>query len=220
MKSILTVVDPASSYDLTTLQTVKSELDITGPNEDDKLRRSITSISKAVATYCQRVFAQEDVSEQFRLRQPLLVHGNMTFHSRHHHPLKLRRYPVSVIASVSENGTLLDPSNYELDGENGTLARLNNDRQTVWTASKIIIAYTAGWILPPATGRTLPEDVENAVIQMVQAARATRKRDPTVSAKTIFGISQTVYRPTDEGGGQIDPSMFPAIDLYVDRRIT
>jgi hypothetical protein len=66
MNSILTVTTPASSYDLTALATVKTELGITDNTENDKLRTWITQASIIAASYCRRVFARETLTETFR----------------------------------------------------------------------------------------------------------------------------------------------------------
>jgi hypothetical protein len=67
---ITTVVTPASSHDLTTLDAVKDELPISGNGSDAILGRYISGASQAVEQYCNRVFVVETVSDQFLPNQP------------------------------------------------------------------------------------------------------------------------------------------------------
>lgn len=94
---MLTVVTPAQSYDLTVLATVKAELGITDRSEDENLTRWIKQASDVIAKYCNRVFAQETVSETFRL-------------ATRESNLLLSRYPVVSIAAVQETGETLAAS--------------------------------------------------------------------------------------------------------------
>ena len=50
------------------LATVKAELGITDRSEDENLARWIKQASDAVSKHCNRVFAQETLSETFRLK--------------------------------------------------------------------------------------------------------------------------------------------------------
>src|SRR5450759_693293 len=103
MLTTTAVTDTADTYDLTVLATVKAELGITDRDEDENLARWINQASGVIAKYCNRVFAQETLSDTFRLKwrecEEILV---------------LSRFPVSSIASVLENDATLDPaSDYE-----------------------------------------------------------------------------------------------------------
>ena len=55
----LTVVKPASSFDLTVLATVKAELGIADRASDAALAGYIKQASEVVAKFCNRVFALE-----------------------------------------------------------------------------------------------------------------------------------------------------------------
>ena len=56
---MLTVVKPASSFDLTVLATVKAELGIADRASDAALAGYIKQASEVVAKFCNRVFALE-----------------------------------------------------------------------------------------------------------------------------------------------------------------
>src|SRR5579862_1762171 len=103
MDSILTVITPADSYDLTTLATIKAELEITDTNSDVQLGIFIDQASGECATYCKRVFGKETVSEQFRLGQGSRLHRRSRTEE-----LILARYPIVSITSITEeDGTVL-----------------------------------------------------------------------------------------------------------------
>src|SRR5262245_27002581 len=101
MESILTVVTPATSFDLTTVADVKADLGITGGASDALLTRYISESSVQIARACNRVFGEEELSELFRGR-PFPRHGTA--------PLILSRRPVSEIDSVTEDDVLLSAS--------------------------------------------------------------------------------------------------------------
>ncbi len=172
-----TVIDtPADSIDLTTLATVKSELDITTGEHDTDLQRLITQASRAAATYCNRVFAKEAVTDHFRLQNEC----------RSTDKLMLSRFPVDDDATitVTEDGTALTASDYELDPATGFLWRLSSDERTSWARAKVTVAYSAGYELLAE----LPEDVERAAVIMVKQAWFSKAQDPSAKAEEVPGV--------------------------------
>jgi len=195
--SILTVTTQATSRDLTVLDTVKSELDITDASQNEKLARMITQASGMLAERCNRVFAQETVSEQFRL----------TVSSE---TLKLTRYPVSVIASIVENGTALVAADYELDGPSGILKRLSSDTPTCWPSGKITVAYTAGYLLLD----NVPHSLERACIVLVKSMFHAAARDPLVKGESVPGVQDTQYWVGAVGDAGLPPEVEEAISYF------
>jgi hypothetical protein len=173
---MLTVTTPAESYDLTLLATVKSELGITDRSEDEKLARWITQASGEVSKRLNRVFAEETVSETFRLtcRQDGLL---------------LSRFPVSAIASIVENDSTLETTDYELVTQTGELNRLRDDRGWHWPRGKIVVTYTAGY----AAISDLPEGVERLAIIFVNQYRYSAPRDPMLRSETTDGAGSSSY---------------------------
>lgn len=200
--SILTVTTPAAVTDLTTLETVKAELGVAGAASDIVLARMIAQASGAAGAYCGRVFAREAVSETFRPPGPQA-------------DLRLARWPVVSIASVTEDGTALAAEDYELDAASGLLMRLSDDAPTAWTAAKIVVAYEAGYRLPGEAGRTLPADIERAVLDMVKAAWTGRTRDTTIQQESVPGVYSVTYS-TDaaSAAGTLSPSVRDLLDPY------
>jgi uncharacterized phiE125 gp8 family phage protein len=181
---MLTVTTPASSFDLTVLATVKDDLGITDRSEDDNLARWIKQASDAISKHCNRVFVQETVSETFWLKC-------------RDDGLLLARYPVSSIASVVENDTTLDASDYEVAAESGVLKRLRNDREWCWPAGKIVVAYTAGYALVT----DLPDGIERAAIALVNQYRYSADRDPQLRSEQTEGAGSSSYFDGLESSG-------------------
>jgi hypothetical protein len=179
MPPILTVITPADSYDLTVLATVKAELGITDSNSDAQLETWIDQASSIFASECDRVFAKETVSEQFRpnfYRDPA--------------PLPLSRCPVSSITSVTEAGTVLDPVDYEVDPAIGLLYRLSGGARTCWGFGKITVLYIGGYEPLP----DLPHDIERAVISLVKQYHFGSTRDPALKSEEVIGVQRFDYR--------------------------
>jgi len=210
--SILSVVTPAASYDLTVLATVKDELGITGTAEDDKLERWIRGASSAIAAYLKRVLAQETVRETFRLR----TGSQWACHWACEPVLLLKRYPIASIASVTEDGTVLDADQYEVEPESGSLYRLCNDERRDWTAAKVVVQYAGGFVLLPE----LPDAIERACISLVKHYRANATRDTAVTRRDVPGVlSETFWVGTVPGtNGDMPADVVSLIEPY--RNIT
>src|SRR5581483_4195480 len=104
-----------TSYDLTTLAIVKDELGITGTKSDATLKRYLSSASASAAQYCNRVFPVETIKDQIwaqRDRYPRIVPGGIP-------ALKLSRFPIVTVASVTEDGTaLVQDTDFIIDADN------------------------------------------------------------------------------------------------------
>lgn len=182
---MLTVTTPADDYDLTLLATVKAELGITDRAEDANLARWIRQASDTIAKHCNRVFAEETVSETFRLKC-------------REDGLLLTRFPVTAITSVVENDITLEAGDYELarDG-GGVLNRLRFDREWTWPIGKIVVTYTAGYALVS----DLPDGIERAAIVLVNQYRYSAERDPQLRGETTEGAGSSSYFDGLESSG-------------------
>lgn len=90
-----TVTQAALSYDLVDLDMVKEELAV-APDDatlDNKLSRIIAQVSRAAASYCNRVFAVETLTDIFRSDGGGSYRGPET--------LQLERYPVAYALTVT-----------------------------------------------------------------------------------------------------------------------
>lgn len=181
MKSVLTVVTPAVSVDLTILANVKAELGITVSTEDVNLETWIDQASGLVTAACNRVFAEETVLESFRNRSA----------SEESKKIVLARIPVTDFTSVVENGTtLVEDTDFECDYETGILTRLSGDYERNWCFRTLAVTYTAGYAL---LGE-LPLPLERAVISLVKQFRSAATRDPLLKSEEVPGVlSQTFW---------------------------
>jgi hypothetical protein len=176
--SILTVVTPANTVDLTILATVKTELGITDTASDEKLDLYIDQASCIFAAECGRVFAKETVSEQFRF-------------CNNRNCLILTRCPVASITSVTEDDVVLDQStDYEVDAASGLLYRLQSDIRSRWCARKIVVVYVGGYTLLTE----LPQEIERAVISLVKQYHFGGTRDPQLRGEEVIGVQRFDYR--------------------------
>jgi hypothetical protein len=182
MQSILTVITPADSQDLTILSTVKAELGLTDNSQDAAIETWIDQASGIVSSYCNRVFGRETVTETFRT-------GRYELHDRCNiHSVVLTRSPVTTITSLvltspsDEAVTLVQDTDFELDPPTGVLYRIKNDRESTWKFRKLVVTYTAGYELLG----TLPVNVERACITMVKLLRANATRDPSLKSENLL----------------------------------
>lgn len=87
---ITTVLTAAATYDLTDLQTVKSELGIADPNSDAAISRWITAVSLDIRNFCNRIFQVETVRDAIYLRRDPFPHVALSGTQ----PLQLTRSPL------------------------------------------------------------------------------------------------------------------------------
>lgn len=201
MRSILTVVAAADSYDLTTLANVKAELNITDSSSDAVLRRYISGASLAAAKYCNRVFVVESLSEQFLDdRQPF---------EHYRGPLQLARWPITDLATVTEAGSLLDEDDdYLVDPSKGQITRISGNAVSSWCRFGITVAYSAGYAV-------IPSDLEDAVIRMVTKRWSAKARDATLKQREIPGVlSESYWIATGEDAGNLTPDIADILNNY------
>lgn len=192
MRSTLTVTQAATHTDLITLGTVQSESGLSDNAHAPTLARLIARASVSIAGYLGRsTLARETVVETFR---------DVSCYPF----LPLARWPVASIASVVVDGTTLDAAGYEMAAPDSRhLHRLVDDTTAEWAGNKIVVTYTAGYIMPGASGANLPPDIEWAALCAVVDGYHTGNRDPRMRSEAAEGIgSQSWLDPnTDAHGG-------------------
>ncbi|CAB4142648.1 gp6 domain containing protein [uncultured Caudovirales phage] len=176
MITTLAVTSPASTRDLTVLDTVKAELGIVGTSDDAYLADLIRQASDLIARFCRRPegFGRETVTQTWRLDRdpPCLI---------------LARDIAPAVASVTEDGTALASTDWLLDGS--LLYRLQTDRQVAWTASKVVVSYAAGFALLT----DVPYDLERCCIDLVRAGWRGRGRDPALKSMRVPDVLDVSY---------------------------
>lgn len=185
MLTTTTVTTPASTYDLTVLATVRGELGLTDHTEDENLALWIKQASGVISKYCNRVFAQETLSDTFRLKW-----------REREESLVLSRFPVSSIAEVLENDATLDQdSDYELSPLSGALTRLRSDRPWHWYYGKVVVTYTAGY----KTVSDLPFEIQRAAGLLVKSYREMVHREAFLRSEDVAGIGSKSYQDIPMG---------------------
>lgn len=213
MDSLLTVSAPATNRKLATAATLRTELGVSDSvlpdaRADDLILRA----SKAAEKYCGRVFAKETLAEIFRPQSwchvPAVQRGIM----------QLARYPVVSVSSVVEDGTTLAAgTDYETDTVAGQVFRLSGDSRIGWSGGKVTVAYIAGYVLPGDGGtRTLPEDIEAAVLKLAAGLYFGAARDPLIKGESADGIGSVDYwvGGMPGAGGDLPPDVTALLDPY------
>lgn len=208
MRSIVTVASPASDTALTTLERVKLELGIptgtTTSNEilQEKIEEASDDIEAALGFRLVRETAVETFwHEQYDSAPEKLV---------------LDRTPVASIRSVVVDGVAIDASTWRLDPNTGELFALCNGYPSVWVfCQSVVVTCDGGYILPPASNRTLPKGIEGACIDLVSSFWAAKGRDPTVRAEESPGVMRIEYWVGTVGeAGELPPSVVAKLAPY------
>jgi len=170
---MLTVITPAASHALTTVDAAKADLGLPGGGDDAYLGALIDRASDTITAWCGRTFARETVRETFRSGCPLAA-------------LSLARWPVSSLTSVTVGGAVLELDRVEVESGTGILHRLDaTGYRLPWRAEVTVVTYAAGYVLPGAAGRDLPADIEAACLALVRLAYHRRGADPLLKAATL-----------------------------------
>lgn len=156
---------------LTTLAAVKAYLGITAATQDALLAALIDRGSAFAESYCGRTIASTVYSnEAYDYKRD----GNgrdMIF---------LRQVPVITFSSLSDKGTVIDPTNYVIDTRVG-IVRLVNGLTFSQNPQAVLATYTAGFA-------STPVDLEGAVIELV-ASKFKLKDRIGLAGQTIAGES-------------------------------
>src|SRR6516225_3199287 len=138
------VITPATSFDLMTLSEAKSMLGIplSDTSDDLQLQLFIDINSATVARLCNRTFAREEVSESWRD----LNCGHRVFLS--HWPVHL----IDIESVESPRGTVLDPSQWELEEASGKVSVFADPTGTINSLGAflepVVVKYWGGYNLP------------------------------------------------------------------------
>ena len=172
---ITTVVTPAPSRDLTTLADVREQLSIRSNDtaQDAWLAKVISRASAQAEKYCNRIFAQQDYQDQF---------GAMSCDTGT--PLMLGQSPVTVTL-VTVDGTDLADTDFIADSLPGLLYSTVEPRQWIATSS-LTVQYTAGF-------DPVPDDVQQAVIELCVMEFRSRGRDPMLREQETPGLGRQTF---------------------------
>jgi hypothetical protein len=166
------------------------------------IERLCKSASSFVERYCHRVFSYDAAIVEYQA-------GYGTAH------LVLERTPVKSITSITVNGSTLSSSDYSIASADAGLIWASGGWP--WTAlirggdiagdgapdseeKSIVVTYKGGYVCPgqvtagpPALTRDLPDEIEDAVIQLVVARFAGRGVDPRVQSEKTLSSSVSYF---------------------------
>lgn len=199
MQIVTTVVTPATSYDLTSVEFALDDLGLDEAENNAMLKRWITQASKAASTYCNRIFQVETVKDEYWLDQCLPL-------------LQLSRFPIkpaSTMTVIEDATTLTVTTDYRINYDTGQLLRMDGSGYHMdWVGCLVSVQYQAGYV-------TIPEDVADAVLRMVRARWHARKRDPNMRQESIPGLRDVTYWVPGPGeNGNMTPDVIDILDNY------
>lgn len=187
------VTTPAADQNLVTLANLQADLEITG--EDTYLNRQIAAVSNEIATYCGRTFKAETITET--------IHYDWSFDG-----LSLSRFPVQSITSISLDGTTVSSSLYTAQSTSGVIYALDSSSDNVtWAAGRYVVVYVAGY-------STIPSDLEQACISLVNARRSARGRDPSLRSEKIPDVWEASYWVAGGNEYGLPPDIKTVLDRY------
>lgn len=153
--------------------------------KDKLLERNINSVSGMISKYCNRNFIADAYTEYYKgLGRQKLV---------------LNQYPINAITSVKVDSAALTAGTDYVTSDQTYLDQGVIFKNNGWTwygyltglvgeltapVDNIEVVYSAGYTLEPEASRTLPWDIEDAVITMVADLYSTQK-DDTVGLKQL-----------------------------------
>ena len=207
--SLLNVITPATTHDLTTLEIVKDELNVTDASSDTRFARWISATSDYIEKFCNRVFATEQVSELWRASDRGAVYGTYMRDHLSDQPdaLSLRRFPIVEITSITENtgGDPLTTDDYEMEVATGLLWKMVDGYRSHWWGPSVTVTYTGGYDLPDHP----PPALEQACLMLIKIRNDGINRDRLQRAQVIPGVlEEQWWNPATPG----QPGMPPEVE--------
>jgi hypothetical protein len=215
--SVFTVLVPAATHDVTTLDIVKDELGIDDNNSDTRLSRWITETSDYMERWCNRVFCLEQVSELWRSSEDFGLYWPTSYTTHgsfmEPRPLVLRRYPIVQIDTINEQDTVLDAINYEVDGEVGRVWRTTDDgaARMHWWGSPISVVYSGGWDGPD----NMPPALQQACLTLIKIRNDGRTRDRLQRSQIVPGVlEEQWWNPATPGQPGMPPEVAEVLEAF------
>lgn len=198
-----TISTPASDHDLVTLDDLREQLRVK-PNDtanDAWYAKVISRTSRQAERFCNRIFVIQTYVDTYR--------GNVSGETGE--PLVLSQAPVDPASlAISVDAVALDPaSDYGLDQDAGLVYRLTDP--AYWTSGSSLVAqYVAGF-------SPIPDDVQQAVLELCTIENSGRGRDPMLRASESPGLGRQEYWVGGLPGGATIPQDIAGL-LYPYRR--
>lgn len=176
---------------LTSLDSVRDELQLLDTTNDRYVTALIDRASAAIVKHCGRPFALQTAVEIFRsgTEAGLRPFANQvapygTPLQAVQRPLVLSLFPVVEITSLTNaSSTLVEDTDFEVDYGAGLVDRLFGVSVAIWASTPITITYQAGYDLLDE----IPDDLEAACLQLVKTSYFARNRDSNVMLDMLDG---------------------------------
>jgi hypothetical protein len=198
--SIVTVITATTETRLVSLETLKSELGVTGSDKDEYLGDLLDQTQTTIQSYLNRKLWSETVSEVFRDDEITGVG-----------PMWLSRWPGNTVTSATVDGNAV--TDYEVDPDNGALYRLDADGDRLYwqtgSLRKMVVVYTGGY-------ETIPPDVQRAALDLTKTRYYSQLRDPSLKEVDIPGVIKESYWVGQVGSevGGIPSMIASCLDTY------
>ncbi|MGE0417689.1 MAG: hypothetical protein AB7O80_12850 [Acetobacteraceae bacterium] len=184
MGSCVTITVAADDRSLLTLDELRGAVGIEAGKDDAGLRRIGDRVAAAFASVCgvravppvPPTFRAESLSEQLDLECGF-------------ERIYLARLPVTSIASITENGTVLAAEDWQLEPGTGRLERRVGGRLSTWRPGVVTVVYQAGWAI-------VPDDLKLAAEMMaglLWSGSSSAGRDPYLKRERIEGATELEY---------------------------
>jgi hypothetical protein len=199
MKRISAIVGSAEDQIFSTVGNIKSDLGITVSTDDAYLGRALAAASADIVMYCNRSFLRDTIDDTF-------------FMDGCHSALVLSRTPVASVTSVTQAGTVLDPTGYTFDAATGIIYRVDtNGNLRDWEILTTVVRFIGGY-------EDVPADLEAACIAMVKSKRSNRTRANDLKSEKIPDVYEATYWVAGPGDGSFPVEIGGTLDRY--REIT
>lgn len=151
----------AGALDLVSLADAKAQLNITSTGSDVELAGFISAATKPIE----------------RIVGPVIARPVTEVWDGGRYQLVLRKPPVLSVTSVTDSGTVLDPSSYKVDGPSGVLSRVAGPSLLPFLpgVQSVTVVYQAGRAADVAAVTATFPDIRLAALIIVQHLWQTQR---------------------------------------------
>lgn len=188
------VISKADTKALVTVDAVRERFGVTEAQmATSRIQGMIDAASAQAEAFCRRPFGLQTIRER------LAVSCGST-------PLEkicVARTPIAAILSISANGDIVDPLDYEHN--DSEVFNLDDNGESVpWYGRSFTLNYQAGYVLPgmkrddpdkpiPEGAQGLPADVARAIMLLIAANLSGDDRDIMIKAEETEGVGREEY---------------------------
>lgn len=203
---VTTPTASAAGRRLTTAARVRAQ--IGSPSGDDgKIEAIIDAVSGECARHCRLARPANMATPPTFGQEVVKATWLATRQARGSRLVLPWRVAISAFGQVVESGVNLTANtDYRLIA-GGILERLAEDEPIAWSTGKIVVPYTAGWVLPDG----VPAELEGLVTEQIKARYLGLQRDPALKATATERVGSETY-----GTIGADTGLLPALEAALD----